>query len=340
MFYGYYAGDYNEVGTDNIYFSLLTGELEYNEDTEAYYGNAELCCIDFNIEAITSQYDKDHAVLPCGTYTVNGSDYAAGTINADDSYVIKVVNDVVEIDEVTVKSGTVTISEASSASSSKRKISIDIVLSDDTPYSFEYEGYAVLSNTCTDSKLTNLFDDVNVTSLCCASMANMGNLDGSETTETWVFSIGDKYYDLTTDYGPGESILLYVNLEPGLDAVPAGHFDTFANLMDEDFEGFQPNTLISGITFYGLYMGCWYTCPARTQEASLAAGTVDITPGENNGDGVYNYTISGNLTDAYGKEVKFSYSGPVEMMYYEVESYSLKSSSNMIHSRKAPVRIK
>ena len=24
MFYGYYAGDYNEVGTDNIYFSLLT----------------------------------------------------------------------------------------------------------------------------------------------------------------------------------------------------------------------------------------------------------------------------------------------------------------------------
>lgn len=347
MFFGYYLGDYNEAGTDNVIINLMKGEISYDDD-DNYIGNGEICSLDINIEALAEQYDKDHATLPCGTYTVDTEGtYAAGTINAEDSYVLKVVDDVVLMDEIAVKSGTVTISEVLSKSAapaakiSTRKISVDLVLSDDTPYSFEYEGYAALSNSTEESLFTNLVADVTVGDLCVASMGNMGNLDDTGKTETWVISLGDKYYDIETDYGYGESMFLYLNLEPGLEALPSGHFDKFVDLYDENLTELEPNTLVCGITFYGMYAGCWYTCPARTLESSMVGGSLDIESSDENSDGIFEYKISGSLEDAYGVKVNFSYTGEIEKMVYDTEEYSLKSaSSNKLYGRKSPVRMK
>lgn len=70
---------------------------------------------------------------------------------------------------------------------------------------------------------------------------------------------------------------------------------------------------------WGMYMGCFYMCPALTEEAALCKGsvTIDVT------DDVY--TITGTLYDGFDNAVSFEYEGEVELMVYE--EYAVRSAS-------------
>jgi hypothetical protein len=147
----------------------------------------------------------------------------------------------------------------------------------------------------------------------------IGDIMEDGATETWAISIGDEYYDLLTDWGMGYSMLLYFNLQPGLEGVPSGTYDTVLDVMDlmNGEVDMTPNTLLGGFSSLGMYMGCYYMCPSLTEEAALKSGSVTVVA---NGD---TYKVSGKLYDGFGNEVSFNYDGDMVLMTYE--EYALKS---------------
>jgi hypothetical protein len=198
------------------------------------------------------------------------------------------------------------------------KYVLDLTIEDGEKLHIEYVGPAKLINSSDEGGLcSNLDRDVNVPELTQASMFCVGDILEDGATETWVISIGDEHYDLLTDYGPGYSMLLYFNLEPGLSGVPAGTYSDFIDPLTA--VEMVPNTMLGGLSMYGMYMGCFYMCPALTEEAALSSGSVTVAVDGNI------YTITGTLYDGYENKVTFSYEGEVEKMVYE--PYSVKSTS-------------
>lgn len=311
-FQAYYYGDYYEVGTGNVAVALVAGNIIEDEDYNLS-GTGTILYLDMNIELIEN---PDGAKLPVGVYTMDADEtYAAGTWGPFDSYVIKLVDDEVVYEYAELTAGTLTVAQEGDY----YKVTFAGEVEGD-PLEMEYVGNVFLTNSMEESEalFSNLDKDITVGGLSRASMACMGDLVGDEVTETWVFSIGDKHYDLATDYGLGNSVLIYLNVAPGLDAVPAGHYETFVDMMTA--ETLEVNTLIGGVSMYGFYAGCWFICPAYTYEAALVDGSVDVAV---EGD---EYTISGELLDGYGHKVKFEYEGPVELMQLE-PMYASKSAS-------------
>ncbi|MBQ8838151.1 MAG: hypothetical protein IJ005_02410 [Bacteroidales bacterium] len=313
LFEGYYYGDYYECGNGNAGINFIEGSIGVDYETEQYIGTGLIVCIDVNFALAEN---SDLATVPVGTY-VPDEDYscAPGTWGYDESYVLKVVDGEVIYEYASIEDGTLTVSEDPAG----YKYVVDMVIEGGEELSFEYVGPARLKNSSEDenAQYSNLTEDVEVQDLTQASMFCVGDLMGDDMTETWAISIGDKYYDLLTDYGPGYSMLLYFNLEPGLSGVPARTYTDFIDPLTA--ESLEPDTLLGGMAMYGMYMGCYYMCPALTEEAALKSGSVTVAV-END-----IYTISGTLSDGYGNKVSFSYEGEVEMMQYE--EYSVKSST-------------
>lgn len=312
LFEGYYYGDYYMTGQGNASVNFIEGSLAFDDWEGEYVGTGVVVCIDLNIEL---QDDPDHAVVPVGTYEADSDGtYAKGTWGLEESYILKVVNNEVIYDFAAFTAGTVTVTEDPAG----YKYILDLTIEDGEKLHIEYVGPAKLINSTDEGGLcSNLDRDVNVPELTQASMFCVGDILEDGSTETWVISIGDEHYDLLTDYGPGYSILLYFNLEPGLSGVPAGTYSDFIDPLTA--VEMIPDTMLGGLSMYGMYMGCFYMCPALTEEAALSSGSVTVAVEEEV------YTITGTLYDGYENKVTFSYEGEVEKMVYE--PYSVKSTS-------------
>lgn len=310
--YLYYNGDYYEAGSGNLSLAICTGEIYENEDWE-FAGNGSVFFFDLNIELAEN---PDAVVLATGEYAMAEDESCTpGTWNPfeDYSYIVKVVDDEVIYEYAAFTAGTIEVSKEGDVYTISFEGEVD-----GEPVAIEYVGAVRTVNHSFEGKFTNLDKDVTVGGLVKASMANMGDLAEDGTSETWMISMGDEYYDLTTDWGLGNGLFFYVNLEPGLAVVKEGHYDVFVDMMTA--ETFPVNTLVAGAYYWGTYGGCWYTCPVLGYEVALNGGYLDIVKTD---DG---YEFSGELVDGNGKKVAFSYSGPVEQM--EVELMSVKSASN------------
>lgn len=310
LFEGYYYGDYYEVGNGNAGVNFIEGSLALDEG-DNYVGTGTIVCVDLNFELPD---DPDHVIVPAGTYVMDEDETCApGTWGLSESYIIKVVNDEVVYEYAAFTGGTVTITEDAAG----YRYVLDLTVEDGEKLSLEYVGPAKLINSTEEGVFSNLSGDIKVPNLTQASMFCVGDLMGDGATESWVISIGDKYYDLLTDYGLGYSLLLYFNLEPGQTGVPAGTYTEFIDPLIAD--SLEPDTLLGGLSMYGRYMGCYYMCPALTEEASLQSGSVTVAI-----DGDI-YTITGTLYDGHENKISFKYEGEVELMIYE--EYAVKSAA-------------
>ena len=307
LFESYYVGDYYENGVSgNLLVNFVTGNIDLNEDETEYIGNGQIVCLDLNIALPLTVEEADQLHLPEGTYSLSDDNHAPFTWNAEESYVIKVENDKAVIDEVTFKEGDLVIEKTANGV----KLVLKAKLKDDTDFSYEYEGLDRIINHSDDSKFTNLDKDVKVKNLVAAAYSNLGDVVGDGKTNTWVVSLGDKYYDFKQEYGNGESVLLFLNVEPDAKELPEGKITEFADL--NYTEVLEPNTLVAGYFMWGTYGGTWYKCPAYAYEAAIVGGEVEIVK---TGDDTY--SITGTLKDAYQKTVSFSYSGEVKQMEYK-----------------------
>lgn len=292
-FEGYYYGDYYGVGTGNIGFALV--DLE----------NDEVAYFELIFEA-APDINPDKVSLPSGTYRLNDS-YQPGTCDIDCCYFMSDPEDFSSM--VYFKEGTVTVNAVAGGS----KVTVDAVLADGTALKKEYSGPVRTNNNTESGLYSNLEKNVSVTGLTQASMAKVGDMVGDEVTESWILSIGDRHYDLTTDWGVGYSIILYLNLEYGLEEVPAGKYDVFVDA--RTVYELEPDTLMTGCKVGGNLYGCWYMCPAVTDVAALVDGSVEIA---RNGE---EYTISGTLLDGYDNKVSFAYKGDVKLMEISYDEY-------------------
>jgi len=307
MIEAYYVGDYYGTGTSaNVFVNFISGNIDLNEDETVYIGTGQVLCLDLNVTLPASVEEADHLSLPAGTYMVADDTHAPLTWNPEESYLLKVENDEVIADREAFKSGTITIEKTGKGS----KLVFSGELKSGTTFTFEYEGIDRVMSHADDSKYSNLDNDVDVKTLVSATYSSLGDVVGDGKTETWVISLGDKYYDFEEEYGNGESILLFLNVKPGSKEIPEGKVTEFADL--NFTEVLEPNTFIAGYFMWGTYGGNWYKCPAYAYEAALVGGEVEFVKGENN-----TYSIKGTLLDAYGKKVSFSYNGEVKQMVYE-----------------------
>lgn len=315
-FWGSYYGDYYEVESGNVGIAFSEGAIEYDDYGDPVGGTGLTVYVDLQIPLVS---DPDHALVPVGTYTMDADEeYTAGTWSAEDSYVTKVVNGEVVYEYAPFSAGTVTVSKVGN----DYKFVLNMTVEGDV-FQYEYTGPAKLVNSSEEGEYSNLDRNVEVKDLTQASVFLIGDIMEDGATETWAISIGDEHYDLVTDWGLGYSMLLYFNLEPGLDAVPAGTYNKVIDIMDlmTGAAEMEPNTLLGGFSSMGMYMGCYYMCPALTEEAALKSGSVTVVA--NGGD---DYTITGKLLDGHGNEVSFKYEGELVPMVYE--EYAVRSSSN------------
>lgn len=292
----YYYGDYYENGKGNYVINLVKGAIEYDEDSDTYYGDGSVLSLEILGKLAE---DADHALIPEGTYTIADGNW----LTADDSDVLSYYIECEtgkETVQHTFTEGSIVIEK--SAKGVKINVTAKTASGEDFAYSYEGNGYLV--NNTDDTLFSNLDKDIKVGSLVKASYCDFGDLVEDGTTRTWVLSIGDKHYDLDTDYGDGESILLYVNIPFSQENLETAKFEAWSDLMEEEWSA---NSLVAGFSYYGMVMGCYYICPATGYTAALADGYVDLKI-----DGKH-FTVSGELKDRYGKTVTFTYDGEPEL---------------------------
>lgn len=311
-FVGQYYGNFNENDLGNVAVAFVEGGIEFDEYGDVSGGNGTTVYIDMTMPLAS---DPDHAVVAPGTYAMDADEeYLLSTWSAADSYILKVENGEPVYNYEPFTGGTVTVSK----DGDNYKFVLDMTVGDKA-FKYEYKGPAKLVNSSDEGEFSNLDRDVEVKDLTQASMFLIGDIMEDGATETWAISIGDDHYDLATDWGMGYSMLLYFNLQPGLDGVPSGTYTKVLDVMDLIMgeASMEPNTLLGGFASLGMYMGCYYMCPALTEEAALKSGSVTVVA---NGK---TYKVSGKLYDGYGNEVSFDYDGEMVLMTYE--EYAMKS---------------
>ncbi|MGN1226931.1 MAG: hypothetical protein ACI4TL_06825, partial [Candidatus Cryptobacteroides sp.] len=320
--------DWYENGTDNVYISFYSGNIGYDEEGNLV-GTGLSAVIDFCAEPVTTD-DTDHLHLAdfAGTYTL-GSDYAAGQVSVDDSYIYHVVNGESVYESDVFEELTMVISP------SDKGVKVTVTAKvDGKDLNINYEGPDYVISAADGTLGSNIPADVKFDGIVGASVINFGDFFETGAVDTWAISLGDSQYDFDTDFGFGESMFIYLNAASGSEELPEGHYAEFIDF--DTAEEVNAGSLIGGISLYGMYMGCFYFNTGLSIEGSLVDGYVDVTKkGEN-------YLISGELEDAYGKKVTFSYEG--DLMYYElVEEYSTlstKSASFSKYAKKSPLSFK
>ena len=324
MLFSYYTGDFYENGTANVYINFLKGDITSDEEGNLY-GTGFVTCLDFCASPVTTE-DTDHLHLAdfAGTYTL-GSDNAAGQISGDvdDSYVYVLENGEPKYDTKVYDEVTLVISPSDKGV----KVSVNATVGGE-PFSFTYEGTDYIVSQAEESLSSNIPEDLNFDSAVGAAVVNLGDMIEDGTTNTWVIILGDKDYDFYSDFGYGQSMLLYLNTAPGSEVLPTDHYEGFINPFEA--EELTVGSLFSGFIDYGQYFGCWYLHTSKNIEGTFVDGYVDV---EQKGEV---YKISGELLDAYGKKVTFSYEG--DLMYYEFveeEAYSTRSSKESGFSKYA-----
>lgn len=163
--------------------------------------------------------------------------------------------------------------------------------------------------------MSNLDKDVAADDLTQALFLYEGDLYETGESDMYIVILAAEDFDLAANYGLGNSLTLYMNVEPGSSTgIPSGTYDTFIDI--EEAEGLPAGSCVSGLFYYGTYMGCWYFNMANQYEARLVGGSVEV---ENNAG---TYTVRGTLKTADDRSVAFSYSGTPDF-YDDAESFSV-----------------
>lgn len=314
----YYAGDYNEAGTGNLWINIAQGDIgvEYDDfdDTEVYTGTGWVLCIDLNQ---TLADDPDKVVLEPGTYSVDTTEsYAEGVINAEESYLLNVVDG--EGASQAVTAGSVTITALGDLIYT---IECDLTVADGTKVKDTYTVLCRPMNRSDEGVMSNLDKDIVVDDLTQGLFLYYGDLFETEESEMYVVILAADDFDLYSNYGRGNNVTLYLNVEQGSAAgIPSGTYDTFIDI--EEAESLPAGSCLSGLYSWGTFMGCWYLNLSNQYEARLVDGSVEV---ENNAD---IYTLRGSLLDANGNTVSFSYTGTPAIY---ADTYSVKSAGLRSH---------
>lgn len=317
VFIATYKGDYYETGNANAFFNLSTGELTVDDYGDVVGGNGQVVCIDLNVDAPQTAEERDHYTLQPGTYTAADDSRAVGTVNLDESYVLKAVDDKLVYENAAFTDINIVVTEVKAGV----KVVINGTLEGGDAFTCEYEGHGKFVNTGDDAQFSNLDGNVKVGRLSQGSYASIGDVPGDEKTETVVITLGDINLNLDDDYGYGESVIIYVNNPYGESEVLPGHYELFEDLYRQDLETLTPGSLVSGSYMWGVYGGCWYQCPATGVQAGFVGGYVDIAVNETKSVSAAPapYVIKGEFVDYYGCKVSFSYEGDLKKSSIDME---------------------
>ena len=284
--------------------NFIEGDIEVDDWGDAV-GEGRIVCLDLNFDLPDN---PDFARLPEGTYEMGSGDGAPYTWNADgSSYVISAGSGYSGNGEIT--GGTVTVS---SFGEDGYRIVCELS-TEEGDFEFEYRGKVSFINHSGEGEMSNLTGDCEVAEFTQGSQTYLGDLFETGESEMYMVVLADDDYDLNTNFGLGQSIILYLNVPNGSsEGVPAG---TYEGLLDAYTAVSLPAwTGLSGIYEYGTYMGCWYFHLQEQVEARFVDGTVDVAV---DGD---TWVFEGDLLDGYGNTVSFVYEGG--MLFADEYMYS------------------
>lgn len=293
----YYKGDYYEAGTGNLWINFIS-DMEYDAMQEDYVGPGYVLCVDFNTALAQN---ADFATLAAGTYAGDDADtYAAFTLNVADGDSFLTQYDAAG-DSTTkeIASGSVTVTLEEGYYHFEGALKLD----DGTDYSYSYIGNLTCLNRSDEGKMSNLEGNVAMTELSQALLMYNGTAF-TETSDLYVMLIAGPDYDLDTNYGKSDAMMISVNVAPGSSTgIPSGSY-TIINV--EEADDYPVGTALSGLynATYGGYFGSWFYSTKNKQESSVRSGKVTVT---NNGNDSYKFDIE--MKDGYGHTITGTYSG-------------------------------
>lgn len=293
----FYKGDHYGTGTGNLWINFRS-EMELEPNMGDYIGPGYILCLDFNTLLAKN---ADFAQLTEGTYTGSETDtHAAFTLNvADgDSYLTRYEADGAS-DMLNIVAGTVTVS----VEQGYYRLEAELKLEDGSDYPYSFIGDLVFVNRSTEGMMSNLTEDVRITELSQGLVAYNGTTF-TETSDLYIVLLAGPQYDLDTNYGNSDAVMISFNVTPGAsDGIPSG---TYSIIDAETADDYPVGTALSGVfnPNYGGYFGSWFYSTRNKLEASMRGGSVVVT-----NSGSDNYTFSILLQDGYGKKVEGSYSG-------------------------------
>ena len=317
----YYGGDYYEVGTGNLWINFSQGNfsVEYDDfdDISGYTGTGSVVCLDLNQ---TLAPNPDQVSLVAGTYLVDLTEsFAEGTVNGSESYILNVVDGQASLQTLTA--GSVTITDLGEKIYT---ITCNLTTSEGDSFKTSYTVLCRPINRTGEGIMSNLDKDVEVDDLSQALFLYEGDLFETGESDMYIVVLGADDFDLSTNYGLGNSLMLYFNVEPGSSTgIPSGTYDQFIDI--ETAESLPVGSCLSGLFYYGTYMGCWYLCTGEQYEACLCGGAIEV---ENNGG---SYTIRGELKTGDDRTVTFTYAGtPI----FANDTYSTSVKRNSVRQLK------
>lgn len=312
----YYGGDYYEASTGNLWINFSQGDfsIEYDDFDEitGYTGTGSVVCIDLN-QALAA--DPDQVSLAAGTYSVDLTEsFAEGTVNGSESYILNVVDG--QASQQTFTAGSVTITDLGEKIYT---VACDLTTSEGEAFTASYTVLCRPINRTGEGVMSNLDKDVEVDDLTQALFLYEGDLFESGESDLYIVVLGADDFDLNTNYGLGNSLMLYLNVESGSSTgIPSGTYDRFVDI--ETAESLPAGSCLSGLFYYGTYMGCWYLNAGNQFEARLCEGAIEV---ENNGG---SYTIRGELKTGDDRTVTFTYAGTPTFVD-DASSFSVKKHS-------------
>ncbi len=298
----FYKGDHYGTETGNLWINFIS-DMEFDDWAGDYVGPGYILCLDFNTVLAEN---PDFASLAEGTYTCDYSNdtHEEFTLNvADgDSYLTRydesgsyesfniIGGDV----KVAIKDGYYCIDAA-------------LTLDDESDYSYSFIGEISFINRSDEGEMSNMTQDVVLSGMSQALVA-YGGYAFTETSDLYTVIIAGPDYDLDSNFGQSDALMLSVNVTPGSsDGIPSGTYTIIdANTADD----YDVNTALSGFyePTYGGYFGSWYFSTENRIEASVRGGFVTITDNGND-----NYTFEIALEDGYGHKITGTYSGPCQV---------------------------
>lgn len=294
----FYKGDLYGAGTGNLWINFIS-DMEYDASAGDYTGPGYILCLDFNT---TLAANADFAALAEGTYTCDYTNdtHEAFSLNVahGDSYLARYnANGGAESFDIT--GGTVTVS----TQEGYYRIDAALTLSDGSEYAYSFIGAISFLNRSDEGQMSNLTQDTEVKGLSQALLAYGGTVF-TETSDLYTVLLAGPDYDLDSNYGQSDALMLSVNVTPGSSTgIPSGTYTVIDAMTADDYD---VNTLLSGVyePAYGGYFGAWYFSTTGKVEASLRSGTVTVT---NRGGNEYTFEI--DLKDGYGHRITGSYAG-------------------------------
>lgn len=336
----YYFGANDNGTTASLCIAVASKGLTIYEDEDSwetvYEGTGALIYFSVNIALPAN---PDTVTVPEGTYVLDAAgSQEAGTFNAadGDSYYTAAMEGYLLADMEEITGGEV---EVTAAGDDTYRLRYDFTTASGLRVQSECTAVLRPVNYSEEGEFSNLRGDVSLNVLTQCGLIYYGDLYETGESEYYTIILGDENIDLDYMDGPGDCLMLTLNVAPGsADGIPAGSYDAWVDLTDDELESLPAGSCIMGYIEWIYYGGSWYFNTAEQYEARLTAGSVEVT---RNGSA---YTISGTVQDGYGHAVAFSYEGTPLFIDESEDSvgYAAKmqagANSGRKFAKKAPVR--